>query len=75
MTLNKESVNDSESFEHQNKTTYGSSTFISMKQIRANMAKEKESITSHGFNKLKALDESIQNDSKQNLYLGPKAIY
>jgi hypothetical protein len=75
INLNKESTNDLESLDgNQNKTTFGSSTFISMKN-RGRHARDKESITSHGFNKLKALDEAITDGDKTNLYLGPKAIY
>lgn len=73
--MNKASGNDLESLDQdQNKTTYGSSTYISIHK-KAGQIRDKESITSHGFNKIKALDEAITDGDKTNLYLGPKAIY
>ena len=73
ITLNKASELESLD-DNQNQTTFGSSTFISIKH-KHDHTRDKESITSHGFNKLKALDEAITDGDKTNLYLGPKAIY
>jgi hypothetical protein len=54
----------------------GSTTFITVpNNIRDKIASQKSSRFSHGINKLKVLDESIQAGSRQNFYQGPKAIY